>query len=67
MSDKWNGWRRSDKDYALHIGMIPGRKQIAIYALTKGGSVLEPLGYFRSEEAAVKALEILNELMGDKS
>lgn len=66
MSTKWNGWRRSDKDYALHIGLIPGRKQIAIYAMTKGGSVLEPLGYFRSEEAAEKALEMLNELVGEQ-
>jgi hypothetical protein len=57
----WWGWRRSDKGHALHIGELPGRKQIAIYCLN--GANLQPLGYFVSVEAAEKARDMLDELI----
>lgn len=62
---EWHGWARSDdlreKGEALHIGPLPGRKSVCLYVIK--GSVLTPLAYFRNEEAAERALALLDRLV----
>lgn len=43
-----------DQSDALHIGPLPGRKQIALYLVSHGRSTV--LAYFRDEESARRAL-----------
>lgn len=63
-ASEWHGWvltetvrepaifgRKEDRKHrALHIGPLPGRKQIAIYLVD--GCTGTPAGYFRDEESA---------------
>ena len=70
----WHGWSKQypaspdgsqRAKVTLHIGPMRGRKGIALYVVY--GTFGEPLAYFRSEEAARKALAILDHIMqGEK-
>lgn len=45
---------------SVGVGRVPMRKRVALYASTAGTTnVFEVLGYFRDEDAATKAIEIL--------
>lgn len=60
--EDWHGWGVSDQSVpSLHIGSLPGRRSVCLYATSPG--TLEPLAYFRSEAAAKQALAILDRLM----
>ena len=58
--DKWHGWSRAGT--ALHVGPLPGRKSIALYAIE--GGVMHTLAYFSSEADAERAVEALDWIMG---
>jgi hypothetical protein len=57
----WHGWSFSDSN--LHVGELPGRKQVCLYTMTDGGSTIRPLAYFRSREDARIALDCLDKLV----
>lgn len=57
---EWHGWSRGEGP-AIHIGRLPGRKSICLYI--SDGSVVTPVAYFRDEEGARRALDLLNELI----
>lgn len=57
---EWHGWSIGDSP-AIHVGPLPGRKSIVLYKVD--GSVLTPLAYFRTEEAAAVALSLLDEIV----
>ncbi len=47
----WHGWRISrDESYSIHIGEVPGRKRIALYA--EDDESFTVLAYFQNKEAA---------------
>lgn len=56
----WHGWRVRDTN--LHVGPLPGRKQIVLYAMVNGGTTIRPLAYFRTEDDARTALNALDTL-----
>ena len=61
----WHGWRRGhagcEQTYGgLHVGPLPGRKQIALYTEIQG--VITTLAYFKDEVLARRALEELDKL-----
>lgn len=63
MTDRaWHGWERfygpREAKPRLHVGPIPGRKQIVLYEHT--GSVVVPLAYFRDEEAAQRFMAVMD-------
>ena len=65
----WHGWKRdgvftNNTDGALHIGPLPGRKQVALYI--EGQGVLNVLAYFKTEEAAEWALRAIDRITGMK-
>lgn len=69
---EWHGWRVSTRQSALHIGKLPGRKNPVLFE--QRGSTVTTLASFRDEEAARRALDLLDalaeaaeagELMGD--
>lgn len=67
MSD-WHGWRRTNNkvhtektEGGLHVGPLPGRKQIALYTELYGDIV--PLAYFKTESLAELALEAFDRLV----
>lgn len=55
----WHGWGMAD--WSLHVGTLPGRKSVCLYSHI--GSVVEPLAYFRDDESAFRALEMLDRLV----
>lgn len=67
MSSDFHGWSkavfggRSAACPALHIGRLPQRKGIALYEAN--GSV-NILAWFRDEEAALRAVELIDCLVG---
>ena len=62
MTPEWYGGGIGDT--VLHIGPLPGRKQVALYML-KGAS-MTPLAYFVDETAAKQALEFIGKMLGVK-
>lgn len=58
----FHGWSRSDKDYSIHVGVIPGRKKPALYMAKKNG--FYPLAFFKGTEEAQEAIKVLDELIG---
>lgn len=54
----WWGWSETESKAGLHIGPLPGRKRIALYGKRQG--TIRALAYFRSEEHAREALELLD-------
>lgn len=55
---RWSLVRRNgDEEMSFGIGGFPGRKSKAFYLVE--GNVLDILGYFRSDESAAKAIEVL--------
>ena len=61
----FHGWQRTDKNYAIHIGKLPGRKQIALYMLIKDSKSARsyPLAYFKGLAEAEEATKVLDELI----
>jgi hypothetical protein len=58
----WHGWRVMDTN--LHVGALPGRKQIVLYTMINGGTTIRPLAYFKTEDDARTALDLLDKLTG---
>ena len=68
----WHGYRVLTKWHptgktintnpSLHIGPLPGRKGIALYL--ESLPEIEILAYFKSEDAAGKALAFMDTMMG---
>ncbi len=60
----WHGWSRSPAPYTgetIHVGALPGRKQIALYTMDyRDGAVMYVHAYFRSEEEAQRFLDIMD-------
>ena len=48
---------------SLHIGHLPGRKQICLYGHNGNPSCINVYAFFPSEEKAAQALAILDRLM----
>ena len=61
---EWHGWRVMDTN--LHVGALPGRKQIVLYTMTNGGTTIHPLAFFKSENDARTALDFLDKLAGSR-
>lgn len=69
----WHGWSRASKQSvvsdstkqrcALHIGPLPGRKQIVLYVANEANGTLTPLAYFKTEALAQEALRMLDLLV----
>lgn len=57
-----NHIRRDDKA-ALHIGQLPGRKQLCLYGHNGNPSVIHVFAYFVNEEKAAEALAIIDRLV----
>lgn len=58
---EWHGWGMPPGNQALHIGPVPGRKSVCLYAMD--GSVMWTLAYFRDEEEAQRAMAIIDKLV----
>ena len=58
----WHGWSRDGA--ALHIGRLPNRKRVALYARDslKGDNYV--IAYFKDEELALKAMKLIDKLTG---
>jgi hypothetical protein len=62
MSDTiWHGFRKAAGGPALHIGPIPGRKQIALTIVENNRTTAE--AYFSSEYGALETLHLLDSLL----
>lgn len=63
---EWCGasYKRLHGEYAIGVARLPNRKQPVLLAESDVGSII--LAYFKSEEAARKAMSILDELIGLK-
>lgn len=57
-TEDFHGWRIGGK--ALHVGYLPGRKQICLYVLDAG--TLRTLAFFRTREQALEALEMVDKI-----
>ena len=57
--DDWHGW--GFPNGALHIGHLPARKSVALYAMD--GSRMWVLAYFRDETEARRAMAIIDALV----
>ena len=68
MVNGWHGWSRELEPYTgrtLHIGPLPNRKSICLYTMDyREGAVMYVHAYFRNMEEAVRALELLDHLVG---
>jgi hypothetical protein len=67
---EWHGFARDEPlASALHVGRMPGRKSVCLYIARRNqhengiGCEVEPLAYFRSDEAAREALALLDHLI----
>lgn len=61
MSDfEGHGYRPGNMRGAIHVGHLPGRKQICLYEIE--GGVIRTLAFFKTEEKARKALDYLDAL-----
>jgi hypothetical protein len=60
----WHGWRVADAN--LHVGKLPGRKQVVLYTMTNGGTAIHPLAYFKNPEDARTCLDFLDKLASSK-
>jgi len=61
----WHGWWVRGRG-AIHVGHLPGRKSACLYVVhahDKGGSSIETLSFFPSEEKAREALGWLDALV----
>lgn len=56
----WHGWRVGET--SVHIGELPGRKQVVLYEMRNGGRVIHPLAYFKTTEDAQSCLNFLDKL-----
>ena len=61
----WHGWLQTRlgpecTNGSLHIGPLPGRKQVALYI--EGEGVINVLAYFKSEASAEWALRAIDTL-----
>jgi hypothetical protein len=54
----FHGWRIGGK--ALHVGELPGRKQVCLYVLD--GATIRTLAFFATEEKATEAMEMLDKI-----
>lgn len=71
MSD-WHGYSRNDINVgverprlALHIGRLPGRKQLCLY--TEGSGQVDILAFFKTEALAQEAQDLLDHIIfGDE-
>ena len=62
----YRGWAREGSNRTLCVGHFLDRKRIALYVQHEADpshSVYTPLAYFRSEEAAETAMEMIEELI----
>lgn len=66
---KWTRIELKDGEkVSIGIGRVPMRKRVALYMSAAGTSnVFEVLGYFRDEEAATKAIEVLERFIVAKT
>ncbi len=55
---RWHGWSKQGEALSLHIGHLPGRKSLCLYA--DYGGEIDALAYFPSEQHAIKALQMLD-------
>ncbi len=55
----WHGYQRGG--VGLHVGHVPGRKQVALYRTV--GTTAVVLAYFRTEDAARSMLNVLDHLV----
>lgn len=73
---EWHGWGRAEGyddsgnpivGRTFHIGPLPTRKSIALYSVDhRDGAEMHVHAYFRSEQEARLALEVLDELLEGK-
>ena len=77
MSDTFEGhgwsvvphWAKREEDQpgaalaSLHVGRLPGRKQVCLYGHNGTPGLLRVYAYFPTEELAREALSILDRLM----
>jgi hypothetical protein len=61
LDERWHGWRVG-AGKSIHVGPLPARKSVALYAAA-GGRV-DVLAYFRNEEDAERALALIDRLAG---
>lgn len=64
MNSHWHGWKKNGFASSLHIGVVPGRKQVCVYM--QNGSSLEIMGYFRNRVAARAVLDFIDFLVDMK-
>lgn len=62
--ERWHGWKITDIKGArtLHVGRLPGRVGVALYAEWPDKGELLPLAYFKNEESALFALQFIDQL-----
>ena len=53
-----HGWRIGGK--ALHVGELPGRKQVCLYVLD--GTTIRTLAFFANKARAEEALDMLDKI-----
>lgn len=60
--DEWHGWAVQGK--ALHVGSLPGRKQICLYF--HEGSRIRTVAFFKTDEQAREVLQWLDTLAASR-
>ena len=59
-----HGWRIKEGAQELHIGHLPGRKQICLYIIN--GNIISVLAFFKKPRLATLTLEILDKFILSK-
>lgn len=60
--EDWHGWGVQGK--SLHVGPLPGRKQICLYF--HEGSVIHAVAFFKTEDHAREVLQWLDTLAASR-
>jgi hypothetical protein len=57
-TEDFHGWRIGGK--ALHVGELPGRKQVCLYVQDAG--TIRTLAFFKTRERALEGLEMVDKI-----
>jgi hypothetical protein len=60
MTFQGHGWGPPSMQGSIHVGELPGRKQLCLYE--EEGSIIRVLAFFKTPEQAQKTLDYLDAL-----
>jgi len=61
----WHGWSNPGGSSSLHVGPLPGRKQICLYHILDG--TITVLAFFKTQFLAGQALWWIDRLSGNET